>query len=332
MIVITGANGQDGRILTHLLSRLGRDVLAVVSSKVDKQTVFSNLKNVTVLRAASPLVMGLSEFSIKSPEVLIHFAGASSVADSIRNPIDSLKRNINPSLEAMEFCIQRSIPLLFPSSSEVFDRKNGQVDESSTHKPGSPYGLSKSKISEIISALRAKGLLRATVATLFNHESPLRPPGFLTKSIATQAIAAISGETDSIVVKSLDSAKDFSWAPELVALFAHPPFWEANLDFVLGSGELVSVSELAQIAARQTGLELRVEQTGETRENDVHPVANSFQAFEKFGWKTTLSRGKFMEAFVELELASQKYSGPSKLEFIADQLSAEALKKLRELR
>jgi GDPmannose 4,6-dehydratase len=144
-------------------------------------------------------------------------------------------------IEAIEFAVSNEIPIIFPSSSEVFSRKNEVVDEMTPHEPHTASGFAKSKSSELIHFYCQKGLLRGSVITMFNHESPMRPDSYLSKTIANQVMAACQSRGNAIRLNSLSVAKGFSWAPETVAFLAAPKVWESNQDFVLGSGQVTSV-------------------------------------------------------------------------------------------
>lgn len=331
MIVITGANGQDGQILTTLLASMGRDVTALVSSGSKPKFVNWWGNNVQVLESLAQDRLGLDRFSSNHIEVVIHLAAASSVASSIANPLFSMQRNTLLSMEAIEFAVVSGAPLLFASSSEVYPRVTGSVSELSTHQPHTAYGFSKSMASKLLQFYRSKELLMGSVITMFNHESPLRGGGFLTKSIANQVLSAKKSMGATLELNSPSSAKDFSWTPEFIAMLAHPKLWNSNSDFVLGSGKLTSAAALASEALEHARVSLAIVETGSKRENDVHPVADSKKAWERFGWKVDLLGPRFMRNYLDIEIEALSIPEDRRQSFVAGILAQDASEKLRSL-
>ena len=332
MILITGANGQDGQILTHLLSKRGEQVVAVVSPTSQVTEHFMNLPGVNVVRANRFDFLNLDELPERDFSVFVHLAGSSSVADSLINPLRTMRINNSLAMEAVEFAVRRQIPFVFASSSEVFSRESGYADEHTEHNPFTPYGFSKSKIAELIDFYRKRELLQASILTMFNHESPLRPEKYLTKTIARQVISILRGEANSMNLMSLGASKDFSWAPDFVALLAHPKLWLSNKDFVLGSGKATSALSLATAALSRCKVDVQLNETGENRDRDVHPVADSKLANDSFNWSVTFSAESFMERYIDFELSALEIEVSARPDFFAALLARDAAEVLERLR
>ncbi len=332
MILITGANGQDGRILTHLLSKRGEQVLAIVSPTSNVSKHFLHLPGVKVIRAERFDFMNLDELPELDFSVIVHLAGLSSVADSQINPLRTIRINNALAMEAIEFAVHRQIPFVFASSSEVFSRESGFANEHTEHNPFTPYGYSKSKIAELIAFYRQLGILQASILTMFNHESPLRTEKYLTKTIATQAISIRQGLTKNLNLMSLGSSKDFSWAPDFIALLAHPKVWMSNRDFVIGSGKSTSALSLATAALSRCGVTAQLNEIGQGRDKDVHPVADSTLARETFNWTVTFGAEKFMERYIDFELGALEIKADKRLDFFADKLATDASHALDRLK
>ena len=78
--------------------------------------------------------------------------------------------------------------------------------------PLSPYGAAKAFGLHAVQAFRARYGLHASAGILFNHESPRRPPHFVTRKI-TRAAAAISlGLEDHVTLGNLDARRDWGFA------------------------------------------------------------------------------------------------------------------------
>ncbi len=68
-------------------------------------------------------------------------------------------------------------------------------DESTPHDPQNPYAESKSRAHEATVRARDEDGLFAAVGVLYNHESPLRPPQFVTRKITRAAAEIAEGLT-----------------------------------------------------------------------------------------------------------------------------------------
>lgn len=326
MILITGAGGQDGQILSKLFELLDIPTFRVLGVSSERE---SNL--IGAISAKSADFMDLTRVPKGEISVLIHLAASSSVADSVREPLRSYRTNTLLAIEAIEFAVKNEIPIIFPSSSEVFSRAKGLVSEVDPHEPHTPYGFAKSKSAELIGFYRQKGILRGSILTMFNHESPLRPESYLTKTIANQVMAARQDKSNSIKLNSLSVSKDFSWAPDLVALLALPKLWESNIDFVLGSGQVTSVRDLAHAAADRANLKIDIHETGSTRELDVHPAADSALARETFNWQTNFSGVQMISRFIDLEIQGSSLPPEQRKDFFSEKLAMDALEVFRGL-
>jgi len=327
VILITGAGGQDGQILSKLFELLDIPTLRVLSVRSERDS-----DQPAAISAKSADFMDLNRVPKGEISVLIHLAASSSVADSVREPLRSYRTNTLLAIEAIEFVVKNEIPIIFPSSSEVFSRAEGLVSEEAPHEPHTPYGFAKSKSAELIGFYRQKGLLRGSILTMFNHESPLRPDSYLSKTIANQVMAARQNKANSIQLNALSVSKDFSWAPDLVALLALPKLWESNQDFVLGSGQVTSVKDMAQAAADRANLKIDILETGSKRELDVHPAADSTRAREAFNWQAQFSGVQMISRFIDLELEGSSLAPEQRKAFFTEKLAVDALQAFWELK
>jgi len=80
---------------------------------------------------------------------------STEIADEVRN------NNLESTQKACEFCLERNIPLIFPSSTSVYGSQESQVDEdcpASQLRPQSPYAETKLQEEKTVHYFREKGL------------------------------------------------------------------------------------------------------------------------------------------------------------------------------
>ena len=114
--------------------------------------------------------------------------------------------------------------------------------ESTPHRPLEPYGAAKSFAHTLTGQYREAYGLYAVGAILFNHESPRRPPEFVTRKI-TQAVARIArGDPTPLTLGSLDARRDWaSLATTRCDVARAAP--EHPADYVIGTGVTHSVRD-----------------------------------------------------------------------------------------
>jgi GDPmannose 4,6-dehydratase len=91
---------------------------------------------------------------------------------------------------------------------------------------------------------------------LFNHESPLRGLEFVTKKI-TYSVACIKYGLQNILrLGSLDSKRDWGYAPEYVEAMWLMLQQDEPDDYVIATGETHSVREFAEVAFKNVGVDI----------------------------------------------------------------------------
>src|SRR5204862_385040 len=159
-------------------------------------------------------------------------------------------------LEAIRL-IDKSIRFYQASSSEMFGRvRTEPQDEQTPFWPRSPYGVAKVYGHWITVNYREAYDLFACSGILFNHESPLRGPEFVTRK-ATIALAEIrKGRREILKLGNLSAKRDWGFAGDYVAgmwmmLNASKP-----ADYVLATGRMWTVRDFVSKAASYLDFDL----------------------------------------------------------------------------
>jgi len=89
---------------------------------------------------------------------------------------------------------------------------------------------------------------------LYNHESPLRPPSFVTRKITQGAAAIAKGEATELRLGNLEARRDWGWAPDYVAAMVLAATHPEPGDYVIGTGEAHSVRDFVAAAFTAAGV------------------------------------------------------------------------------
>jgi GDPmannose 4,6-dehydratase len=255
--LITGASGQDGAYLAKLLLQKGYKVYGAVrrSSSAD----LWRFRYLGVDRDIEVVSLELLEESnvarlIAKLQVdeIYNLAAQSFVEASFDQPAYTTQVNavgVCRLLEAIRAC-SRHTKFYQASSSEMFgNAMETPQRETTPFYPRSPYGIAKLYAHWMTVNYRDAYDLFACSAILFNHESPLRGPEFVTRK-ATIALAEIRlGRRDVLKIGNLSAKRDWGFAGDYV-----PGFWmmlnapKAD-DYVLSTGYTWTVRDFLGRAA-----------------------------------------------------------------------------------
>lgn len=259
--LIIGAAGQDGQLLASQLLARGYAVHGWVRS-IASCDLDVGCSAVDLLDAAAVCA---ALHDLHPAEVYYLAAFHHSAEDAVQlSPAELLRRSnevhvdglVNV-LEAIK-AFQPTARLFYAASSHVFgDAVAESQNEQTPFRPHSAYGVSKAAGLQCCRSFREQGVF-AAAGILFNHESPLRKPSFLSQKIVQGALRAQQDPSYKLLLGDLDAEVDWGYAPDYVdAMWRILQLAEPG-EFVVASGETHTVREFAQIAYAVLGLDWRV--------------------------------------------------------------------------
>lgn len=316
---VTGITGQDGGYLAERLVAEGAEVHGLVRRGDGALSALQDSCPGLVLHEGDlrdgsrldALVLDLV------PDEVYNLGGLSSVAQSWGEPVLTAEvtglavaRLLQASWSAQERT-GRTIRFLQASSAEMFGNYD-QVpqDENTPLCPTSPYGAAKAYAHHLVSVYRARGL-HAASTILYNHESPRRPPSFVTRKITAGAVAIAAGTAHELVLGNLDVQRDWGWAPDYVDAMVRAIRHDRADDFVVATGQARSVRDFVTAAFLRAGIPdwptfVR------TDSEFVRPVETSTlvgdpsKALRELGWKSTVSFDEIVGRMVDYDASSSR--------------------------
>jgi dTDP-4-dehydrorhamnose reductase len=170
-ILVTGASGQLGAYLLRELSQIRLTVAAWSGSRRGELYGIPLTPVDLTDRAAVA-----SSFRSLGPDVVIHCAALSSVAQCYREPALAESVNVGGTQLLADLAEQARAKLLYVSTDLVFDGERGGYREDDAPAPLSTYGRSKARAEEAVRRL-ARGLV-VRVSLLFGPTLTGRPSFF----------------------------------------------------------------------------------------------------------------------------------------------------------
>lgn len=314
--LICGVSGQDGSYLSKLLLDKGYEVYG--GSRDAQNASFENLIKLKILDNLNLVSITLNDFRsvlqtiIKvEPDEIYNLAGQSSVALSFEQPVETMESITIGTLNILEAIRFSKKPIRFynAGSSECFGNTDHAVDELTPFRPRSPYGVAKATAYWQVSNYREAYDLFACTGILFNHESPFRKERFVTKKIISTACRIYNGSSEKLVLGNINIGRDWGWAPEYVEAMWLMLQQEKADDFVIATGETISLKEFVTLTFDMLNLNWQQYVSYDDtllRPTDIERgLANPQKAKEILGWEAKLRSKELIQRLIECELNLQ---------------------------
>jgi GDPmannose 4,6-dehydratase len=195
------------------------------------------------------------------PDEIYNLAAQSHVAVSFETPEYTANADALGPLRLLEALrilgMEKTTRFFQASSSEMFGQAASvPQDEATPFRPRSPYAAAKLYAYWITVNYREAYGMHASNGILFNHESPLRGETFVTRKV-TRGLARVKlGLEDCLYLGNLDAKRDWGHAKDYVRAMWMIVQHDAPDDYVIASGEQISVRELVNEAAAALDLGL----------------------------------------------------------------------------
>ncbi|NII56421.1 GDP-mannose 4,6-dehydratase [Lutibacter sp. SG786] len=312
--LITGITGQDGAYLAKLLLDKGYTVYGLMARRGsdglwrlrelgvenevslidgDLMDVTSLIRAMETSKASEVYNLGAQSFvgtSWTQPVLTAQVTGVGAV-----NVLEAV-RIVNPEARFYQ-----------ASTSEMFGLIQAErQDESTPFYPRSPYGVAKLMAHWATVNYRESFGLHASSGILFNHESPLRGPEFVTRKVALAVARIKLGLQKELRLGNIDAKRDWGFAGDYVeAMWAMLQQEQAD-DYVIATGVTTTVRDMCEIAFSHVGLNYKDHVVIDPEffrpaEVDVL-LGNPGKAERKLGWKPHTSLNELIAMMVDADM------------------------------
>lgn len=310
--LIIGASGQDGAYLSRFL--LGRGYTVFGTTSGDVAAGKANLRRLEIANRVELLRLDVNDaeameavLAAAAPDEIYYLAAQSSVARSFDMPLATFQASADGLINLLAILQRgkRDVRLFNAASGDCFGESTPErrIDEDTRFAPRSYYAVAKCAGHHAIDVHRIAYGGFACSGFLFNHESPLRPPQFVTGKIigAVRRIAAGSGET--LRLGNVEVIRDWGWADDYVEAMWRMLQQEAPCDFVIASGRSHRLADLVDAAFAYVGLDWNdhVEVgAAEFRPSDVRShYADPGRIREALGWEAKVALPQIVARLVD---------------------------------
>jgi GDPmannose 4,6-dehydratase len=259
--LLSGITGQDGSYLAELLLDKGYEVHGIIrrsssfnrgridhlyiqNEKLMNKRLFLHYGDVTDTSNLNRLLEKIT------PDEIYNLAAQSHVKVSFDVPEYTAQVDAVGTLRFLDAIRETGVKTRFyqASTSELFGKaREVPQSEVTPFYPRSPYGVAKLYGYWIVINYREAYNLYACNGILFNHESPRRGEGFVTRKMTLAAARIKLGLQKSVALGNLNAKRDWGYAPEYCEGMWRMLQQETPEDFVLATGTTHTVREFADL-------------------------------------------------------------------------------------
>jgi GDPmannose 4,6-dehydratase len=300
--LITGVAGQDGSYLAELLQSKGYFVHGLTRPGEVVQLLSTAVSEADIVSAEAVRRV----VAAVRPDECYHLAAQTFVPGE---ELATVSTNINGAMHLLE-ALRLEAPscrLFLAGSSEMFGLpESAPQTERTPLRPRNVYGATKVAAYHLMEVYRRQHGLFACCGFLYNHESPRRPPHFVTRKI-TQAAARIRlGLQAELKLGNLDSLRDWGHARDYVRgmwLSLQAPEPE---DYVFASGTGRTIRQFVEAAFDVAGVPwqdfVRVAPEFFRPSEPVPLIGCAARALASLGWRTEIPFPDMVREMVETDL------------------------------
>lgn len=335
--LITGVTGQDGAYLSELLLGKGYEVHGLKrrsssfnTGRIDHLYRDPREEEVNFFLHYGDLTDSTNVIRViqeTQPDEIYNLAAQSHVQVSFETPEYTANADAVGTLRVLEAIrildLTEKTRFYQASTSELYGDSPAPQSETTPFRPRSPYAAAKLYAFSITVNYREAYGIHASNGILFNHESPHRGETFVTRKI-TRAVAAIHlGFDETLWLGNLEARRDWGHARDYVEGMWRIVQAEKPGDYVLATGECITVRQFVEMAFAQIGVTITwsgsgVEETGRDartgrvlvridprhfRPTEVQVLqGDASKARKELGWQPTTSLAELVREMVESDL------------------------------
>lgn len=314
---ITGITGQDGSYLAELLLAKGYEVHGLVrrASTLNRIRIDHLHRHDRLHLHYGDLTDGTNLTNLIhaiAPDEVYNLGAQSHVKISFEMPEYTASTDAVGTLRLLEAirASGRDTRFYQASTSEMFGATAPPQREDSAFQPRSPYGAAKLYSHWVTLNYREAYDLYAVSGISFNHESPRRGEGFVTRKITLGVAAIVLGVSDHLVLGNLAATRDWGYAPEYVEGMWRMLQQDEPDDYVLATGVGTTVQQFAEAAFSQAGLDwrdhVRYDAQYERPTEVAALIGDASKARAELGWAPKTDVNELAKIMVEADLVQMK--------------------------
>lgn len=261
-VLVTGSGGFVGRVLIDALRSKGREVFGV-----DHKPVTDGVDGVEYLtrdlqdRKAVDDILADVE-----PQNIVHLAAQSSAGRSFAEPGETIKNNVVPTLNILEYLRTsgKQARFLAVGSADCYGDVGASelpLTESQPLNPANPYAVSKAFQERLCMQYSILYDIDVVSTRSFNHSGAGQTSTFVLSSFAKQVAEIAAGRKEPrVMVGNVELRRDFTDVRDVVqAYMLLLDKGESGEVYNVCSGTVYSLREMLETLATLAGVKIQIE-------------------------------------------------------------------------
>ncbi len=320
-ILITGVFGQDGSYLAEILAEQGHEVHGVARTPLNERA--AQVRNHLRSKGVTPILHECDLYNAESVTELfrrlqvdecyhvaaVHRSSEPSLRAGDQSDSSMYVPNVLSGLNILAAASTMSphTRIVLAGSCHMYvGATTTPQREALPFAPRSMYGLAKVAVTELTRYYRQVCGLHASVAILYNHESPRRTGDFVTKKIVHWLNRMQRGESERLELDNLYAVRDWGFARDYAHGMTLMCAQNAPRDLILATGKGRTVGEFVATAAELAGISDWPEQVHVRNPNmpisaSAPLVGDPSAAYEVLGWRHSVSFAELIAHMLECE-------------------------------
>jgi len=264
-ILVTGGAGFIGKYLVRSLLEKG-----------DSVTIFDNFSNSTKDSVSSLVDIGAKIIegditkpldilnAVKDKDIVIHLAAKISVPESINNPSETFRVNVDGTKNVLAACEKNHVKkLIVSSSAAVYGEGSPDVKltERSKTNPISPYGESKVRMEQEIREFESKHDIDCVILRIFNIYGVGQSSEYA--GVITKFLKRIRQEVPLEIFGDGMQTRDFVAVDDVINSIHNSISYGKSGTYNIASGKVVTIKELAELMVLASGKKIEIKYTAE---------------------------------------------------------------------
>ena len=289
-VLVTGGSGFIGKHLVRSL--LEKDYLV---------TIFDNFSNSTK-DSLSSLVEGGAKViegditkpleiinTVKDQDVVIHLAAKISVSESISNPSETFRVNVDGTKNVLAACEKNNVKkLIVASSAAVYGEgtPNAKLTEESDTNPISPYGESKVQMEQEVREFASKHGINCIILRFFNIYGIGQTKEYA--GVITKFMERITQDIPLEIFGDGMQTRDFVSINDVVNSIHNAISYGKSGTYNIASGKTITIKKLAEkmilLSGKKIDIKFLAEKEGDIKNSqaDISLAKNYLKYSPKF--------------------------------------------------
>ena len=287
-VVVTGGAGFIGSHLAEAAARHGWQVVIIDDLSTGRKANIEHLLRGggIQLYKGSITDLPLLQRLFRGAEYVFHQAALPSVPRSIENPQSSHEINATGTLNVLLAARDNRVKkVIYASSSSAYgDTHTLPKREDMPPNPQSPYAVTKLAGEYYCQVFTRLYGLPTACLRYFNVYGPRQDPESQYAAVIPRFIIRVAGGSPPIIFGDGEQTRDFTFVGDVVKANLLAAESESSGVFNIGSGQRISIKELARLIIRLMGGTMQPSYEAARAGDVIHSLADISRAAE-FGYK-----------------------------------------------